>query len=73
MIKKREFLNSIRILLLDNEATFKDSKIIKEADLKAGIYDRFYESNRSGYKMNERFADTIMDYLLKNKLLPNSL
>jgi len=71
--KKREFLNSIRILLLDNEATFKDSKIIKEADLKAGIYDRFYESYRSGYKMNERFADTIMDYLLKNKLLPNSL
>jgi len=69
--KKTHFLKENGILVMNNEVSYcLEAKNLKENDLKKGIYDRFYESNRCGYKMNEKVAEDIIDFLERHAILP---
>ncbi|HNX82284.1 MAG TPA: hypothetical protein PKL77_09080 [Candidatus Omnitrophota bacterium] len=65
----REFLIKNSIHVLDIESTKEKAKKLKASDIQKGTYDHLYESHRFGYKMNEKVADTIIDYLITNKYL----
>ena len=69
----RKVLVKNKISLLEFGSIFKEEKRLKEKELCLGTYDKFYDSHRFGYKMNERVADSIIEFLLKNKLLPDKL
>lgn len=71
--KGREFIVENKILLLEINATDKEASRLKKEDLRLGTYDKFYDSHRFGYKMNEKVAESIIEFLLKNNLLPEKL
>jgi len=71
--KGRKFLVENEIFLLEIDSTKEKADRIKKEDLRLGTYDKFYDSHRFGYKMNEQAANIIIEFLVENNLLPEKL
>jgi hypothetical protein len=69
----RSFIKNNKILLLEIIATVEAAKRLKNEEKRLGIYDKFYDSHRFGYKANEKVADRVISFLLSQKLLPEKL
>jgi len=72
--KNMRFLSDNRILLSGMEsAVLRKLGKLKGAQVKAGTYNKLYDSHRFGYKANEKVADTILEFMLERRLLPKEL
>lgn len=65
-----DFLKKNGFYVLEMDIDFKAMGEEKIRDKKLGVYDKKLDSHRFGYKRNEVVAQQIMDYLEKNKLIP---
>ena len=71
---KRMFLQDNKILVLEIDGKVsKDSWKLKDEELRKGVYDKFYDSHRFGYKANEKVADDIIEFMLQHELLPDRI
>lgn len=69
----RKFILNHKILLLEIISTIEASRRLKKEEKSLGIYNKFYDSHRFGYKANEKVADLIAAFLTNHKLLPDKL
>ena len=69
----RKFIVESEIPLLEIASTDTEAKRLKKEDLRLGTYDKLYDSHRFGYKMNEQVANSIIEFLSANNLLPEKL
>ena len=71
--RNKKFLLDHNILLLENMSTAEEAGKLKDEDIKAGRYNKLYDSNRAGYQANELVAERMEVFLLKHNLLPDNL